>query len=154
MLVDRPEAPGLTIDRGTEQDLYRVAYGEYRITRQFSTGNGNAYVAVWKVPRWFWSEELGYGAGEGPTLEETLRTLRRTNGMRRKLYKALMRGKHKRAKKAQLSTELRAVIEGAGYSVADLLDLQPRRMTLEESDQVSCEAQSEGGGYLAAQLVS
>jgi transposase len=107
------------IGRGEQQPVFECAFAEYRITRQFSTGNGDDYVAVWRVPRWFWWAELGYGDGEGPSLEETLRTLRATNALRRKLHKAAKRGRSKRGKKSQLSRELRAVIEDAGFATAN-----------------------------------
>jgi hypothetical protein len=110
----------LPISREQQQALYQIAYEEFRITRQLGTGQDNHYVAVWKVPRWFWWEELGYGEGEGPSLEETLRTLHATNAVRRKLHKGKGRGKPKRARKNQLSHELRAVIGNAGLGPAPL----------------------------------
>jgi hypothetical protein len=45
---------------------------EYRVTRQISTGNGEHYLAQWRVPGWFAAVELGLGLCEGPSILYTM----------------------------------------------------------------------------------
>lgn len=64
---------------------FRALWQEFRITRLMSVGGVEANQAVWgRVPRRFVEVELGYGAFEGPSLEQTERTLIPDNRRRRK----------------------------------------------------------------------
>jgi len=64
--------------------LIRAAYLEYKITKQVSTGCGEAFLAQGpRAPGGFIREELGFGAGEGPSLELTLNHLDTINARHR-----------------------------------------------------------------------
>ena len=64
--------------------LVRVAYLEFKITKQISTGCGDAFLAQGsRAPAGFVREELGFGIGAGPSLMETLSCLETANARRR-----------------------------------------------------------------------
>jgi len=75
--------------RASEQrELNKLAYGEYKVTRQISTGNGDAFLAQSEdPPPSFIKGELGYGINERPctdchkpcTLDFTLANLDEIN---------------------------------------------------------------------------
>ena len=48
--------------------LAKMAWDEYRITRQFSTGNGEPWCYEPNPPGWFVKFELGFGLGQGPSI--------------------------------------------------------------------------------------
>lgn len=48
--------------------IVRSAWLEYAVTRQVSTGQGEPYIANWRIPGWFKAVELGLGQGEGPSI--------------------------------------------------------------------------------------
>jgi hypothetical protein len=107
------------------RELIRLAFEEFKVTRQLNTGNGEAYLAQWGIPDWFVRSELGYGTGEGPSLEVTLRTLDRTNATRRRLYEGgHVRRQKLRWRKGQVARETRAALRAAGMSEAEI-----RRLT-------------------------
>ena len=67
--------------------LVRAAYLEFKVTRQISTGNADAYLAQPEhPPGWFFRDELGYGPGQAPSLEQTQRTLKRDNERRKRQF--------------------------------------------------------------------
>jgi hypothetical protein len=80
--------------------LVRRAWREFKVTRQVSTGNGEKYLAQWRIPKRFVLEELGYG-GHGPSIEETQRTLERTNAERRKVFDAAERERERQEQRAR-----------------------------------------------------
>jgi hypothetical protein len=57
---------------------------EYRVTRQISTGNGEHYLAQWRIPGWFAAVELGMGVCEGPSILYTMAHLPDLNRRSRK----------------------------------------------------------------------
>ena len=62
-----------------------LAWLEYRVTRQISTGNGERYLASDPNPNDYFTDiECGYGSGQGPNLEANLHTLGRVNARHQK----------------------------------------------------------------------
>jgi hypothetical protein len=68
--------------------LQKLAYNEFKVTRQITTGNGETYLAAGeRPPAQFVREELGYGSDQRPcsdcykpcTLDYTLNSLREIN---------------------------------------------------------------------------
>jgi hypothetical protein len=58
--------------RARRSERIKAHWEEYRVTRQVRTGNGDRYLAQWgRAPSWFVLNELGYGWGEGPSVEWT-----------------------------------------------------------------------------------
>jgi hypothetical protein len=92
-------------------ELIEVAWFEYKVTRQVSTGNGEMYLAQWRVPGVFVAKELGYGGGQGPSLEENLRRLPATNRRNRRVFAILDRQPKKKLTKKKRERQMRAVVK-------------------------------------------
>jgi hypothetical protein len=85
----------------TGKRLADVAFEEYKVTRQISTGNGDLYCAQWRTPGWFIREELGYDGPVGLRLYTMIPQERLEERHRAAMVVPPPKRLSKKAKKAQ-----------------------------------------------------
>jgi hypothetical protein len=105
----------------SQPTMFELAFEEYRVTRQISTGHGEPYCSMVGVkgesmPAWFVRDELGYDDGPVGTrlrsmvAQETL-DLRHQERARREAVPPPAQPKHKRKHKRETKASRRAKLE-------------------------------------------
>jgi hypothetical protein len=90
--------------------MIRDAFREFKVARLYTTGDGERWVANWRVPVGFILIELGYGCAEGPSIEETQRFLPEINARNRKLFEANNPEPKKKTRKSKRGRDMRSIV--------------------------------------------
>ena len=86
----------------TRTRIIRVAWLEWRVNADFKAANP-VLRATHRAPLWFIDDELGYGPGQGPSIEANMNVIERSNQHRRVVAKRMSIAESRRVIRERLA---------------------------------------------------